>query len=179
MDNLDSKIVGILQKDDRASNADIAREVGVSEGTVRRRLKRLVDAQLINVVALLDPSRLGYSSEAIVGIQVDPDKIDESSQTISELDGVSWVVVTTGAYDIFAWITVESAEDLGNFLRHNLGFVSGVRRTKTFVNLAVKKRSYGVSIRRQQPACCGSLTALFRASIGRVAAFDFPNICAR
>ena len=179
MGNLDSKIGGILQKDGRASNAGIAREVGVSEGTVRRRLKRLVDAQLINVVALLDPSRLGYSSEAIVGIQVDPDKIDESSQTISELDGVSWVVVTTGAYDIFAWIAVESAEDLGNFLRHNLGFVSGVRRTKTFVNLAVKKRSYGVSIRRQQPACCGSLTALFRASIGRVAAFDFPNICAR
>ena len=179
MDNLDSKIVGILQKDGRASNAGIAREVGVSEGTVRRRLKRLVDAQLINVVALLDPSRLGYSSEAIVGIQVDPDKIDESSQTISELDGVSWIVVTTGAYDIFAWIAVESAEDLGNFLRHNLGFVSGVRRTKTFVNLAVKKRSYGVSIRRQQPACCGSLTALFRASIGHVAAFDFPNICAR
>ena len=179
MDDLDSKIVGILQKDGRASNAGIAREVGVSEGTVRRRLKRLVDAQLINVVALLDPSRLGYSSEAIVGIQVDPDKIDESSETISELDGVSWVVVTTGAYDIFAWIAVESAEDLGNFLRHNLGFVSGVRRTETFVNLAVKKRSYGVSISRQQPAYCGSLTALFRASIGRVAAFDFPNICAR
>ena len=179
MGNLDSKIGGILQKDGRASNAGIAREVGVSEGTVRRRLKRLVDAQLINVVALLDPSRLGYSFEAIVGIQVDPDKIDESSQTISELDGVSWVVVTTGAYDIFAWIAVESVEDLGNFLRHKLGFVSGVRRTETFVNLAVKKRSYGVSIRRQQPACCGSLTALFRASIGRVAAFDFPNICAR
>ena len=146
MDNLDTKIVGILQKDGRASNAGIAREVGVSEGTVRRRLKRLVDDQIINVVALLDPSRLGYSSEAIVGIQVDPDKIDDASETISDLDGVSWVVVTTGAYDIFAWIAVESAEVLGNFLRHQLGSVTGVRRTETFVNLAVKKRSYGVSI---------------------------------
>ncbi|MDP6454557.1 MAG: Lrp/AsnC family transcriptional regulator [SAR202 cluster bacterium] len=146
MDNLDTKIVGILQKDGRASNAGIAREVGVSEGTVRRRLKRLVDDQIINVVALLDPSRLGYSSEAIVGIQVDPDKIDDASETISDLDGVSWVVVTTGAYDIFACIAVESAEDLGNFLRHKLGSVTGVRRTETFVNLAVKKRSYGVSI---------------------------------
>ena len=88
---------------------------------------------------------MGYSSEAIVCIQVDPDEIDESSDTISELDGVSWVVETTGAYDIFAWITVDSAEDLGNFLRHKLGSVSGVRRTETFVNLAVKKHSYGVS----------------------------------
>ena len=89
---------------------------------------------------------MGYSFEAINGIQVDPDKIDESSETISELDEVSWVVVTTGAYDIFAWIAVESAKDLGNFLRDKLGSVSGVRRTETFVNLAVKKRSYRVSI---------------------------------
>ena len=146
MDNLDTKIVGILQKDGRASNAGIAREVGVSEGTVRRRLKRLVDEQFINVVALIDPSRLGYSSEAIVGIQVDPDKIDAVSETISELDEVSWVVVTTGSYDIFAWIAVESAGDLGDFLRYKLGEVNGVRRTETFVSLVVKKRSYGVSI---------------------------------
>ena len=52
---------------------------------------------------------------------------------------------TTGAYDIFASIAVESAEDVGNFLRHKLGSISGVRRTETFVNLAVKKHSYGVS----------------------------------
>ena len=146
MDKLDTKIVSILQKDGRASNAGIAREVGVSEGTVRRRLKRLVDEQLINVVALLDPSRMGYSSEAIVGIQVDPDKIDEASEAISELDEVSWVVVTTGAYDVFVWIAVESAGVLGDFLRNKLASVNGVRRTETFVNLAVKKRSYGVSV---------------------------------
>jgi Lrp/AsnC family transcriptional regulator for asnA, asnC and gidA len=146
MDNLDTKIVSILQKDGRASNAGIAREVGVSEGTVRRRLKRLIDEQLVNVVALLDPSRMGYSSEAIVGIQVDPDKIDESAEVIANLDEVSWVVVTTGAYDVFAWIAVESSESLGNFLRHKLAAIEGVRRTETFVNLAVIKRSYGVSV---------------------------------
>mgnify|MGYP001124085256 CR=1 FL=1 len=146
MDNLDTKIVSILQKDGRASNAGIAREVGVSEGTVRRRLKRLIDEQLINVVALLDPSRMGYSSEAIVGIQVDPDKIDESAEVIANLDEVSWVVVTTGTFDVFAWIAVQSSEGLGNFLRNKLAAVEGVRRTETFVNLSVIKRSYGVSV---------------------------------
>jgi len=146
MDDLDTKIVSILQKDGRASNAGIARDVGVSEGTVRRRLKRLIDERFIDIVALIDPSRMGYSSEAIVGIQVDPDKIDDASETISKLDEVSWVVITTGAYDMFVWIAVESAGDLGNFLRHKLGSINGVRRTETFVNLAVKKRSYGVSV---------------------------------
>lgn len=146
MDSLDSKIIGILQGDGRASNAGIAREVGVSEGTVRRRLKRLVDEDFIKVVARLDRRRLGYSSEAIVGIQVDPSIIDQVADAVSLLDEVSWVVVTTGAYDIFAWVEVQSAEELGVFLRRTLGAIPGVRRTETFVNLAIKKSPNGVTV---------------------------------
>ena len=146
MDNLDSKIIGILQDDGRASNAGIAREVGVSEGTVRRRLKRLVDEDFIKVVARLDRRRMGYSSEAIVGIQVDPSIIDQVADAVSVLDEVSWVVVTTGAYDVFAWVEVQSAEELGIFLRRKLGAISGVRRTETFVNLAIKKPNHGVTV---------------------------------
>ena len=78
MDELDSKIIALLQEDGRASNAGIARRVGVSEGTVRRRLKRLVQEEYISVVALLDPGRMGYASEALVGVQVDPDKVAEA-----------------------------------------------------------------------------------------------------
>ena len=146
MDSLDSKIIGILQDDGRASNAGIAREVGVSEGTVRRRLKRLVDEDFIRVVARLDRRRMGYSSEAIVGILVEPSFIDEVAEAVSTLDEVSWVVVTTGAYDIFAWVEVQSSEEMGLFLRRKLGPISGVRRTETFVNLAIKKPEHGVAV---------------------------------
>ncbi|KAA1299939.1 MAG: AsnC family transcriptional regulator, partial [SAR202 cluster bacterium] len=52
MDELDGKIIAMLERDGRASNARIARDVGVSEGTVRRRLKRLINEQIINVIAL-------------------------------------------------------------------------------------------------------------------------------
>ena len=146
MDALDSEIIGILQNDGRASNAGIAREVGVSEGTVRRRLKRLVDEDFIKVVALINHRRLGYSSEAIVGIQVDPSIVDQVADAVSMLVEVSWVVVTTGAYDIFAWVEVHSAEELGIFLRRKLGVISGVRRTETFVNLGIRKPTHGVTI---------------------------------
>ena len=57
MDELDAKIIAMLQEDGRASNASIARNVGVSEGTVRRRLKRLVDDNFIQVIAMLNPER--------------------------------------------------------------------------------------------------------------------------
>ena len=146
MDELDSKIIALLQEDGRASNAGIARRVGVSEGTVRRRLKRLVQEEYISVVALLDPGRMGYASEALVGVQVDPDKVDQVADDLARLDEISWVSITTGAFDIFAWATLHSAESLGIFLRTKVGTIPGVRRTETFVNLAVKKRGYGVAI---------------------------------
>ena len=103
MDELDSNIISMLQQDGRASNAGIARQAGVSEGTVRRRLKRLVDEEYIHVIAMLDPGKLGYRSEALIGVTVEPDKIDRAADDISRLDEVTWVAVTTGAFDIFAW----------------------------------------------------------------------------
>ena len=145
MDELDTKIIEILQSDGRASNAGIARTVGVSEGTVRRRLKRLIQDEYIRVVAMTDPAKMGYVSEGLIGLQADLDKIDSVADELAKLDEVSWVTITTGAYDIFAWATLQSAEALGIFLRTRVATIPGVRRTETFVNLAVKKRGYGVA----------------------------------
>ncbi len=146
MDDLDARIISLLQSDGRASNAGIARHVGVSEGTVRRRLKRLVTEEYIRVVALPDPAKMGYESEALIGVQVDPEKVDQVSDDLARLDEINWVAVTTGQYDIFAWATLTSPEALGIFLRTRVGTINGVKRTETFVNLANKKRAYGVAV---------------------------------
>jgi Lrp/AsnC family transcriptional regulator for asnA, asnC and gidA len=146
MDELDRKIIALLETNGRASNARIARDVGVSEGTVRRRLKRLIQDRIINVVALPDPRKLGYESEALIGVQVDPDQVDAVADKLASLQNTRWVAVTTGTYDIFAWATLPNAEALGHFLREQVGAIHGVRRTETFVNLAVMKREYGIPV---------------------------------
>ncbi len=146
MDELDRHIIQILQVNGRASNARIARDVGVSEGTVRRRLKTLVSDGVIKVVALPDPEVLGYDTEALVGIQVDPDKIDEVAKLLVVLKESSWVAVTTGSFDIFCWVTLPTSEELGNFLKAVVGTIPGVRRTETFVSLSVRKRNYGIKL---------------------------------
>lgn len=146
MDELDRKIIQILQANGRASNARIARDVDVSEGTVRRRLKTLVQEGSIKIIALPDPEVLGYDTEALVGIQVDPDKIDEVAVLLVELKESSWVSVTTGSFDIFCWVTLPSSEELGNFLKAVVGTIPGVRRTETFVSLSVRKRNYGIAV---------------------------------
>ena len=141
MDELDRKIIGILQVDGRASNAKIARQLEVSEGTIRRRLKRLIEDEAIQVVALPEPSKLGYNTEAIVGIQVDPGKLEDVANELGRVPETLNVSVTTGAFDIFAWVALPSPEQLHSFLLGTVGKIPGVKRSETFVTLSVKKRS--------------------------------------
>ena len=146
MDKLDIRIISLLQDDGNATNAGISRQVGVSEETVRRRLKRLVQEEYIKVVALPDPAKLGYESEVLIGVQVDADKVDAVSDALAKLDEINWVSVTTGSFDIFAWATLKSSEELSVFLRTKVGVTPGVRRLETFINLDIKKRRYGLAI---------------------------------
>jgi len=146
MDQLDRNIIAILEENGRASNARIARTVRVSEGTIRRRLKRLINDGIINVTAVPDPQKLGYQSEALIGVQVDPDKVNEVAASLTELENTRWVATTTGSFDVFTWVTLPNAEALGLFLREKVGVIPGVRRTETFVNLNVSKRQYGIPV---------------------------------
>ena len=144
MDELDRRIIALLQVDGRASNAKIAREVGVSEGTVRRRLRRLIQDDVVNVVAVPNLEKLGYATTALIGLQTGPGKSDSVAESIAGLQEAHYVAVTTGAYDVFVWAGLESAEGLGDFLRAKIGIIDGVQRTETFVNLSIKKRTYGL-----------------------------------
>jgi Lrp/AsnC family transcriptional regulator for asnA, asnC and gidA len=142
MDELDRKIIGILQQDGRASNAKIARQLGVSEGTIRRRLKRLIEDEAIQVLALPEPSKLGYGTEAIVGLQVDPGMIEDVAAALASVPEALNVSVTTGAFDLFAWVALPSSEELHSFLLAVVGNIPGVRRSETFVIMSVKKRTF-------------------------------------
>lgn len=140
MDSFDRNIIEILESDGRASNAEIARSIGVSEGTIRRRLKKLIDNKTILVLAISDPRQMGYEFEALVGIQVEPGSVEKVASSITKLKDTKWVSITTGTYDVFAWVILPTAEALGRFLRNDIGEIDGVKKTETFVSLQVVKR---------------------------------------
>lgn len=144
MDEVDHNIIGILQIDGRASNARIARELGISEGTVRRRLSLLIREDLVRIIAVPNLSRLGYTTTALIGLQTQPGKADDVAEALIGLEEVHYAAVTTGAYDVFLWAGLESAERLGTFLHTKVASVEGVRRTATFINLDIKKRMSGL-----------------------------------
>ena len=59
LDEIDGKLIELLQRNGRASNIELARQMGVSEGTIRRRFRNLVKEEVIRVVAIPDASKLG------------------------------------------------------------------------------------------------------------------------
>ena len=139
VDDLDNQIVEILKKDGRASNAHIARALGVSEGTVRRRLRMLIEGGVIHVNVSLDPVKMVLTTEAIFGLEVDPDKMDPVCASLADFDEIGYVTLTTGAVDVFAWGRFSSTESLGLFLRSKVGKIPGVRRTETYMCISVRK----------------------------------------
>ena len=133
MDDLDLRIIEILRHDGRVSNAGIARAVDVSEGTVRRRLKRLIDENLIEVRVLLN---LGRKARTVVGVHVDPQRIDDVMTNVSGLDGVTFACITTGRYDMIVWAEAENSELLSQLITKTIGIIPGVQRTETHVVLS-------------------------------------------
>ena len=140
MDKLNKNIIEILKSDGREPNAEIARNLGVSEGTVRRRIKIMIEEKVLNVYAVPDPKKTGYNEEALIGIQVDPNKLDQVGESIAEHEYATWVSRTTGGFDIFTWVTVPDSKELTNFLTYFLGNLEGVNKTETFISLDILKR---------------------------------------
>lgn len=140
MDKLDKKIIEILKSDGRISNSEVARNLNVSEGTVRRRIKLMKAENILSVYAVPDPKKTGYNAEALIGIQVDPNKLEEVGNAVSNHEYTTWVSRTTGGYDIFTWVTIPDSKELTNFLTYYLGNLEGVNKTETFISLEVLKR---------------------------------------
>ena len=135
LDKIDKKINELLEVDGRTSNAFIAKEIGVSEGTIRRRLVKLLSGDYLHVNAVANLAKIGLDSQAIVGIKADADKVEQIVETLSQFQEVKWLTETAGQYDVFCWVALSTPKDLGVFLRDKLGGIAGLQRSETVVSL--------------------------------------------
>jgi Lrp/AsnC family transcriptional regulator, regulator for asnA, asnC and gidA len=102
MEELDCKIMALLQLDGPASNVRIAREVGVTDGIVRRRLGRLLEDDFIATVAVSNLEKLGYTTTALIGLQTTPAKQEAVADAIARLAEVHYVAITLGPTTSFS-----------------------------------------------------------------------------
>lgn len=138
-DEIDWKIIDILREGFVPNNA-IARELGVSEGMIRQRVKRLKEAGILKIKALINPDVLENLQLAMVAINITESALlKKRADEIASLENVLSVSFTSGRYDLFAEVLVTSNRDLVRFLTEELPNVDGVTNTETFMML----RSYG------------------------------------
>ena len=146
LDDVSKAIVEQLQQDGRRAYATIAKAVGLSEAAVRQRVQRLLDAGVMQIVAVTDPLRLGFRRQAMVGVKVSGDT-REVAQAIAALDEVDYVVNCAGGFDLLVEIVCEDDDHLLAILNEEIRTVPGVTATETFVYLKLEKQTYTWGVR--------------------------------
>jgi Lrp/AsnC family transcriptional regulator, regulator for asnA, asnC and gidA len=142
LDDIDHRIIELLQKDGRASFAFIAKQLKVSPGMIRMRYNRLSELGYLRVVAITDPLRMGYQTMALIGIKADGSKLMDVARRIAELDEVIYLIIVSGAYDILAEIVCKDHDHLLQFLTERLYKIDGVRESESFMHLKIMKEVY-------------------------------------
>jgi Lrp/AsnC family transcriptional regulator for asnA, asnC and gidA len=150
MDKLDLAILSILQINGRRPFTDIAQKLGVSEGTIRNRVNRLIDNQTLQIVGLVNPNSLGFNAPAIIGVLINEGDIEKIASEIARFPEVSYLIMVSGEFDLIVEVLCRDRDHLADFLNHNLRQVAGVGKTQTFMALKTFKMSYGASPRIEQ-----------------------------
>jgi len=142
LDPIDLAIVRELQSDARQSNVALAKKVGLTEGAVRRRIDHLLKDKAFRIVAVGDPELLGLETHAVIGLQVDMNRLEVLTSKLSAMNELSYVYETTGSYDIIIVGFFVSNEQLRLFLTRKLAKLDGVIRSDTFLVMRTHKRSF-------------------------------------
>jgi Lrp/AsnC family transcriptional regulator, regulator for asnA, asnC and gidA len=138
-DETDWKIINILQEG-YVPNNTIARELGISEGTVRARLKKLKESGILQVRALINPDVLENKQLVLVAMRVAESKLlDLKAEELSHLPNVLSVSIASGRYDLIAEVLLDSNRGLVKFLTEELSTVEGILASESFIML----KNYG------------------------------------
>ena len=129
IDQKDKKIIEILQKNARIPNTEIAKMLGISESTVRKRINDLESKGVIKkYTAIVDPSKIGYNTVTILGVDVDPTKFLDVAKELAKLPETKYVATSTGDHMIMAEIWTKDGQTLAELISNRIGKIEGVKR---------------------------------------------------
>ena len=140
LDGISMQIIEQLQQEGRRSYAAIGKAVGLSEAAVRQRVQRLLEAGVMQIVAVTDPLTLGFRRQSMIGIKCggDPALVADHLAGMEEID---YVVIVAGSFDLLIEVVCEDDDHLLEILGR-VRMVPSVTSTETFVYLKLRKQTY-------------------------------------
>lgn len=146
LDAFDHQILKVLSGDARLSNRKIAQALGVTEGTIRGRLKRLQEENYLRFTAVTALSYLGNPWLVFIGVTAEQSRVKEIAQSIAEMDGIRSVIITLGRFNIHVSAMFGELEDVLNVANNAILALPGVRHVET--SIAVKQLKYDAHLAR-------------------------------
>ncbi|WP_209123482.1 Lrp/AsnC family transcriptional regulator [Alkalihalobacillus sp. BA299] len=142
IDDIDKAIIQALQIDGRRSYTDLAEDLGITVGTVRNRVQRLIDNKLIKIVGVVDPFKTGMPTVTMFGLKVKLNKLEEVSQALVAIPEIRFVAAATGAFDLYAEAITDSNQDLYRIIKEEISKIDGIELIDTSMILEIYKQSY-------------------------------------
>jgi Lrp/AsnC family transcriptional regulator, regulator for asnA, asnC and gidA len=135
IDETDVQIIDLLMEDGRMSAAEIARRLAenITERTVRYRIDRLVENEIIKICAIPNPRTLGYKVIADVFVEVEPGRIKDAAHILAGQENVSYVSCSIGERDISLQVVAHDNDEIYAFATEFIGKLPGVRKTTTSI----------------------------------------------
>jgi Lrp/AsnC family transcriptional regulator, regulator for asnA, asnC and gidA len=131
MDQTDRQIIDLLCQDGRRSNVEIARALSISEGTVRKRIERLLMSGTLHVVGLVNPGVAGLETRTLIFLTVELAQVERVGRLLCAMPEVMSVYCVTGEYDLVVEAVFASDKHLMSFLTERVGNIPGVMGSKT------------------------------------------------
>ncbi len=141
LDDIDKAIVRALQKDGRLAYSQLGTMIGLSEAATRRRVNRLIERGVMQIVAVTDPAKIGFPVQAMIGINVEGD-IGSVTDRLADVEQFEYLVVAAGRYDILAEVVCSDTDDLLRVVNEHVRSVPGVRATEILAYLKLVKQTY-------------------------------------
>lgn len=142
VDQMDLAIIERLQLNARRSNRQIAADLGVSEGTIRVRIKRMLADRVFRIQAVSDIIVSGVGAHAFVGIKAAPGKVDDVAKALAKRDDVAQITRVLDGFDLIAVLLASDRASLITSILDDITMTPGVRSTETFDGVDTLKHTY-------------------------------------
>lgn len=127
MDEIDKKILNLLQKDDKISYQAMSEELKMAASTIHNRVKRMKERGIIKQFsAIIDSQKVGYQTTAWLGLSVDPRRMKEIAEKIASYENVQVVAISSGDHDLVAQVISKDDKELWKFINSKIKTIEGV-----------------------------------------------------
>jgi len=148
LDDLDLNILSTLQKNARSSFSSIAKKLGVSEGTVHLRVKKLLSKGIIKgFFAILNPDKLGMGLKAIVCLKADPQRYEEVLKALLDIPDIHEIYDVTGDFYSVLKVRTKNKESLAQVI-DKIGRIPGITSTSTMIVLRSVKEELLLNVEK-------------------------------